>query len=126
MDPGSSPGQALGQEGLEKPSAFPERWSAMADRSPHHNAVQEQDEVLFLFACELIQDPGRGRFPGDLPRTLNQVQGRLWSHYSPFWREGLPQEAFEELERSIRRRLEEGPVASLHCKLEIGKWKVQI
>lgn len=75
----------------------PSRWSRLADSGLRHSDVQDLAQVLFLFAIELIGDPDRGQFPGDLPRT--------WGHYAPFWKERLPNEAFEGLERRYKLRL---------------------
>lgn len=76
----------------------PSRWARLADSGLHHNDVQAHNEVVFLFAHELILDPSRAK-------EDCQTLPTLWSYYSPFWQQDLPQEAFAELERRYRRRL---------------------
>lgn len=77
----------------------PSRRSRLAASGLHHNDVQSHDEVLFLFATELIADPSRAR-------EDCQTLPSLWAHYAPFWSERLPGEALEELEARYRRRLQ--------------------
>lgn len=78
--------------------AAPSRWARLADSGLRHNDVQDHAEVIFLFAMELIADPSRAR-------ENCQTLATMWAHYASFWRERLPQEAFEEVERRCCRRL---------------------
>lgn len=84
---------------MSKGEPEPSLWSRLADSGLNHNDVLDHAEVIFLFAYELILDPSKAR-------EDCQTLPAAWAHYSPFWRERLPVEAFEELEARYRRRLQ--------------------
>lgn len=89
---------AMEREAIQKGENAPSRWSRLADSGLHHGDVVDHAEVVFLFACELILDPSKAG-------EDCQTRPAMWAHYSPFWRERLTREAFEELEQRYRRRL---------------------